>query len=211
MRRDLLSSLAFAALSQCLISYSPGLAQVHGAGGGATMSQPTVRPNTNDPNSPLNTNRDMQIQKADDKTFLRDAAIDGMVEVELAKLAVQRASNDSVKQLGQQMVDDYTKANDELKQIASKENINVPDSLDSKHQSQVDKLSNLSGANFDRAYIKEELKDHRQDVKEFQNEAENGSKPEVKNFASKILPMLQEHLNTLKDLSKQKSTTAAMK
>ena len=101
MRRDLLSFLAFAALSQCLTSYSPALAQVHGAGGGAPMSQPTARPNVTDPNSPINTNRAMQIQNADDKTFLRDAAIDSMVEVELAKLAVQRAANDSVKQLGQ--------------------------------------------------------------------------------------------------------------
>jgi putative membrane protein len=54
----------------------------------------------------------------------------------------------------------------------------------------VDKLSNLSGVNFDRAYIKDALKDHRQDVKEFQNEAENGSKAEVKSFASKTLPTL---------------------
>jgi putative membrane protein len=60
----------------------------------------------------------------------------------------------------------------------------------------VDKLSNLSGVNFDRVYIKDALKDHRQDVKEFQNEAEHGSKPEVKSFASKILPTLQEQLES---------------
>jgi hypothetical protein len=71
------------------------------------------------------------------------------------------------------MVDDHTKANEALKQVASRANINVPDALDSKHQSWVDKLSKLSGTEFDRSYIKDQLKDHQQDVKEFQNEADS--------------------------------------
>jgi putative membrane protein len=213
MRRDLLC-FTFASVSLCLISGSPALAQGHGAGAGAPMSQPASRPNANDPNSPLNTNRDMQSQqsqRADDKKFLKDAAIGGMVEVELGKLAAEKAASDAVKQFGQKMVEDHTKANDELKEIARKENINVPDSLDSKHQSRIDKLSKLSGTDFDRAYIKDQLKDHQQDVKEFQNEAENGSNAEVRTFASKTLPTLQEHLNMVKDLNKQKSNTAMVK
>ena len=150
----------------------------------------------------------MRIQRADDNKFLKDAAIGAMVEVELGKIAVQKASSDAVKQFAQKMVDDHTKANEELRQIAITTNINVPDALDSKHQSRVDKLSKLSGTEFDRAYIKDQLKDHQQDVKEFQNEAENGNREAVKNFASKTLPMLQEHLNMAKDLNKQKDNTA---
>ncbi len=150
----------------------------------------------------------MRIQRADDNKFLKDAAIGGMIEVELGKLALQRASSDAVKQFAQKMVDDHTKANEELKQVASKANINVPEGLDSKQQSRVDKLSKFSGTEFDRAYIKDQLKDHQQDVKEFQNEAENGNQEEVKKFASKILPTLQEHLSMAKDLNKQKDNTA---
>jgi putative membrane protein len=208
MRRDLVLCLTFAGGSLCLISGIPARAQGHG--GGAPMSQPANRSNPNDPNSSLNTNRDMQNRRTDDKKFLQNAAIGDTVEVELGKLAVQKASSDAVKQFAQKMVDDHTKANEELKQIASKANINVPDSLDSKHQSRVDKLSKLSGTEFDRAYIKDQLKDHQQDVKEFQNEAENGNHEEVKNFASKTLPTLQEHLSMAKDLNKQKGD-AAMK
>ena len=206
MRRDLLLRFTFTGASLCLISGSPALAQGHGVG--APTSQPASRSNPNDPNSPLNTNRDMRIERADDNKFLKDAAIGGMIEVELGKIAVQKASSDAVKQFAQKMVDDHTKANEALKQVASRANINVPDALDSKHQSRVDKLSKLSGTEFDRAYIKDQLKDHQQDVKEFQNEAENGNQEEVKNFASKTLPTLQEHLSMAKELNKQKDNTA---
>jgi putative membrane protein len=144
----------------------------------------------------------MQTRQADDKKFLKDAAIGGMVKVELGKLAVQKASSDAVKQFAQKMVDDHTRANEEVKQIAHKANISLPDSLDSKHQSRIDKLSKLAGTEFDRAYIKDQLKDHQQDVKEFQNEAENGNHEELKNFAAKTLPTLQEHLSMAKDLNK---------
>ena len=157
MRRDLVLCLTFAGASLWLISEIPALAQGHGVG--VPMSPPANRSNPNDPNSSLNTNREMQIQRADDKKFLRDAAVGGLVEVELGKLAMQKASSDTVKQFAQKMVDDHTKASEELKQVASKANISVSDSLDSKHQSRIDKLSKLSGLEFERAYIKDQLKD----------------------------------------------------
>src|SRR5450755_3390401 len=96
---------------------------------------------------PQDRNRDDQRMenKMDEKKFVKDALLGGMTEVELGKMAVEKASSDAVKQFGQKMIDDHSKANEELKQIASKENINAPDSLDSKHQSRVDKLSKLSG------------------------------------------------------------------
>jgi len=87
--------------------------------------------------------------------------------------------------------------------------ISVPASLDSKHQSRVDKLSKLSGGEFDRAYIKDQLKDQQQDVRDFQQAAEYGSNPAVKTFASKTLPMLQEHLSLVKDLDKGRKTSAS--
>ena len=107
----------------------------------------------------------------DEKRFVKDALMGGMTEVELGKVAVDKASSDAVKQFGQKMIDDHSKVNEELKQIASKEQISVLDSLDSKHQSRVEKLSKLPGADFDRAYIEDQLKDHQKDVQEFQMEA----------------------------------------
>jgi putative membrane protein len=147
--------------------------------------------------------------KIDEKRFVKDALLGGMTEVELGKVALEKASSDPVKQFAQKMIDDHSKANEDLKQLASKENINVSDSLDSKHQSRVEKLSKLSGADFDRAYIKDQLKDHQQDVQEFQQEAQRGTDPDVKSFASKTLPVLEEHLSMAKDLGKAKKTTAS--
>lgn len=138
--------------------------------------------------------------KVDDKKFVKEAAMDGMAEVELGKLAVQKASSNDVKQFGQKMVYDHAKANDELKQVASKDSIPIPDALDSKHQSKIAKLSKLSGPEFDKTYAKEQLKDHEADVKDFTAEAQAGSNPDVKAFASSNLPVLQQHLELAKNL-----------
>ena len=132
----------------------------------------------------------------------------GMAEVELGKLAAQKATRGDVKQFGQKMVDDHTKANDQLKQVASKENIPIPDALDSKHQSRIDKLSKLSGDDFDKAYVKDQVKDHQADVREFSLEAQNGTDPNIKAFASETLPTLQEHLQMAKDLSKSEKNAS---
>jgi putative membrane protein len=142
-------------------------------------------------------------RKVDDKKFVKDSALGGMTEVELGKLATQKASSDAVKQFGQRMVDDHSKANDQLKEIAGKSNIEVPAALDSKHQSRIDKLAKLSGPAFDKAYIKDQVKDHERDVDDFKSEAQGGSDPNVKQFAMQTLPTLQEHLNAVKDLKKE--------
>lgn len=141
-------------------------------------------------------------RKVDDKKFLKDSALGGMTEVELGKLAAQKASSDAVKQFGQRMVDDHSKANEQLKQVAGRSNIEVPAALDSKHQSRVDKLAKLSGPAFDKAYVKDQVKDHERDVDDFKSEAQGGSDPNVKQFAMKTLPTLQEHLSAVKDLKK---------
>jgi len=140
--------------------------------------------------------------KVDDKKFAKDAALGGMTEVQLGKLATQKASRDDIKQFGQKIVDDHTKANDQLKELASKENIPIPDALDSKHQARIDKLSKLSGENFDKAFVKDQLKDHQAEIRDFSAEAQSGTDANVKTFASNVLPTLQQHLDQVKDLNK---------
>jgi len=146
----------------------------------------------------------------DDKTFVMNAAVGGMAEVELGKLAVQKASSESVKSFGQKMVDDHSKANDDLKSVASAQKIDVPVSLDTKHQATIDRLSKLSGAAFDRAYIREMVKDHDQDVMEFKKESQSGQNSAVRDFAGKTLPTLQEHQRMIHNMSggSMKSTSA---
>jgi len=129
-----------------------------------------------------------------DKKFVREAAQGGMAEVELGKLAVQNASSDDVKKFGQRMIDDHSKANDKLKEVASKEGITLPNSLAATDQAIKTRLSKLSGDQFDKAYMKDMVRDHKKDVAAFQNESSTGSDPAVKHFASETLPTIQDHL-----------------
>ncbi len=135
-----------------------------------------------------------------DSHFVAEAASGGLAEVELGKMAQQKASSDKVKQFGQRMVTDHSKANDQLKQVAQQENLTLPTTMNAKDQATVTRLSALSGAEFDKAYMKDMLADHKKDVANFQKEANSGKDPGVKNFASQTLPVLQEHLKMVEDL-----------
>ncbi|SRR5579884_1815421 len=134
-----------------------------------------------------------------DTTFAMKAAQGGIAEVKLGQLAVEKASNPDVKAFGQRMLDDHTKANDELKSIAAKEGMTLPADMNAKDQAEYDKLSKLSGPDFDKAYMKNMVKDHEGEVKEFQTEANHGKDPQLKSFASATLPILQSHLQMAKD------------
>ncbi|HYM26039.1 MAG TPA: DUF4142 domain-containing protein [Vicinamibacterales bacterium] len=146
-----------------------------------------------------------------DTTFVAKAARGGMAEVELGKLATEKASSDEVKKFGQRMVDDHSKANDELKSIAQQKNMTVPSDLSAKDKALRDRLSKLSGAAFDRAYMRAMVTDHREDVNEFRVESKSGKDAEVKAFAAKTLPTLEEHLKAAQDANKSVVGTSGVK
>ena len=136
-----------------------------------------------------------------DEKFMKDAAGGGMAEVRLGELAEQHAASDAVKEFGQRMAKDHQKANDELKQLASQKGVQLPTSIDSTHQRQYERLAKLDGAEFDRAYMKEMVKDHDKDVKEFQKQANSGKDADLKSWASTTLPTLKEHEQQAKQVS----------
>jgi putative membrane protein len=129
-----------------------------------------------------------------DQHFAMEAAQGGMAEVQLGNLAKDHASGDAVKQFGQKMVDDHSKANDQLKSVASQSGVTLPTDIGAKHQAELDRLSKLNGAAFDRAYMQLMVRDHRKDVADFQKEANSGKDANLKKFASETLPTLQMHL-----------------
>jgi putative membrane protein len=138
-----------------------------------------------------------------DSKFVMKAAQGGMAEVELGNLAQSNGQSDAVKQFGKRMVDDHTKANDDLKQVAQEKNITLPTSMSAKDQATKDKLSKLQGAAFDKAYMKDMVMDHTKDVNEFKQEANSGKDSDVKAFASKYSPILQEHLSQAKQVNQE--------
>lgn len=135
-----------------------------------------------------------------DATFAMKAAQGGMAEVQMGQLAAQKASSPDVKAFGQQMADDHSKANDNLKSVAQAENMTLPTSLNGKDSAEYTKLQGLSGTDFDREYVRDMVKDHEMDVRAFQKEANSGKDPQIKNFAQQTLPVLQEHLSKIKSI-----------
>jgi putative membrane protein len=142
----------------------------------------------------------MSNMSSQDHKFVMEAAMGGLMEVELGRIAAQQGATDAVKQFGQRMVDDHSKANTELMTLATSKGMTLPTELDEKHRAHVTKMSAISGAEFDRAYGKRMLSDHNKDVKEFEKQSTKGGDPDIKAFAAKTLPTLQEHLQMARTL-----------
>jgi putative membrane protein len=145
---------------------------------------------------------------ATDQAFAKEAAIGGMAEVELGTLAKEKASNPDVKQFGERMVTEHGSANDELKQWAQQKNVTLPTDLDAQHKATKDRLSKLSGDAFDKAYMRDMVSDHVKDVAAFKHEAASGKDADLKAWAGKTLPTLQDHLKSTREINAEVTGSA---
>lgn len=139
-----------------------------------------------------------------DQRFVRIAASAGMAEVKLGQLGVKRARSADVKKFAQRMVDDHTRANQQLMDLVSQKGMRAPTMLDAKHQVVMDRLSKLDGDEFDREFMNVMVKDHHKAVDLFEKEAQSGADPALKGFAEKTLPTLRDHLKMAEDLARGK-------
>lgn len=142
-----------------------------------------------------------------DTAFVTKAVQGGLAEVELGQLAVQKASSEEVKKFGQRMVDDHTKANEQLKQVAAQEHIDLPQEPTAKDKAVKARLEKLSGARFDKAYMRSMVKDHQKDVAEFERESKMAQDAAVKSFAEQTLPTLKDHLQEAQRIAPKQQTT----
>ncbi|MFN7927952.1 MAG: DUF4142 domain-containing protein [Blastocatellia bacterium] len=160
-----------------------------------------------------------------DHHFVEEAAVGGMAEVAFGQMAVERAANQDVKNFAQRMVDDHSKANQELMQLAETKGIKMSDSskmgqmntqntnqsgmkmteqqmaLKGKEREMMNRMMKLSGAEFDREYMRSQLKDHEKDIALFEKEANSGNDADLKAFAAKTLPTLREHQQMARDIA----------
>jgi putative membrane protein len=134
-----------------------------------------------------------------DSEFITAAAQGGLAEVEMGRVALQHGSNDAVKRFGQRMIEDHSKTTEELKGIASQKGIAVPSAVNIKQKAAMDRLSHLNGTAFDRAYMRDMIRDHREHAAWFHKEANHGVDPDLKGFAGRTLPTLQEDLRMARD------------
>jgi putative membrane protein len=136
--------------------------------------------------------------------FVQKAAMSDMYEVQAGQIASQKGGADAVKQFGEHMVDAHTQTTNELKEIVKAENIKVdlPSSLDDSHKKLIDDLNAASGDDFDKTYADQQVKAHKQAVDLFESYAKNGDNAAVKQFASKTLPVIKQHLSDAKTLAK---------
>jgi putative membrane protein len=137
-----------------------------------------------------------------DRPFMMNAARDGLFHVEAGKLAAQRASSEGVKKFGQHAIEHHSQINDELMKLASTKGVTLPKKMGKTEQEKLNNLAKLSGPNFDKAYIEMEIKDHSKDLSAFQKEAKDGKDPDVKAWAAKTVPTIEEHLKMARDISK---------
>ena len=135
-----------------------------------------------------------------DYKFVKDAFMGGTAEIQMGQLASTKAENPALKDFGQRMVTDHTKANDELRRIAESKGAMLPTDISRRENFDFDRYQKLSGKKFDEEYAEHMVKDHKKDVKEFQDASTELTDPELKAFVTKTLPTLQDHLRSAQEI-----------
>ena len=138
-----------------------------------------------------------------EQEFAQKAAEGGLIEVQLGELAQQQAKDEQVIQFGERMVQDHGRANEKLMAIAEQKAIQLPQELSGDAQQKYEEMQQLSGAEFDEAYMDEMVEDHEKDVELFEQQAESGEDPDLRAFAEETLPTLREHMELAKQVQSQ--------
>ena len=145
--------------------------------------------------------KDKDAKGGDDTTFVMKASASDMAEIALGKLAQKKAGSDEVKSFAKHMVDDHTKSSEELKMIAKRKGFALAKELDGHHKEMMEKLSKMSGADFDKAYMSGQVKAHEEAIKLFRKQAKSGEDGDLRAFANKTLPVIEGHYKQAKQIA----------
>jgi putative membrane protein len=165
---------------------------------GRSPNSPTTP--SRSPNTPAGGQTSPTSLSSRDRTFVMQAGQLSMMEVELGRLAVQRGSSAGVKKYGQEMVEDHTRANQELMQLAMQKKVELPTEMSTPNTALIDRLSGLSGRSFDTAYKQAMIDSHNQAIALFKAQSQQGQDPELKAWATQKLPKLQAHLEMVNQM-----------
>lgn len=168
-----------------------------------TTTTPTTTTMDTAHTAPATTTAPANLSEAD-KKFLNEAAVGGMMEVQLGQAAQQQAANGRVKAFGQMMVTDHSQANDQLKTLASQKGVTLPAEMPADKKKHTDEMTKMQGKSFDQHYMGMMVSDHKEDINLFEKEAKNGQDNDVKNWANQVLPVLKKHLDSAQAINKMK-------
>ncbi|MPS64713.1 MAG: DUF4142 domain-containing protein [Chryseobacterium sp.] len=192
MKKSMLVLLSAVAMMACKKKETTTVNQ---SADSSTVSAPAESGMTVSDSVKMSNERDVNNLLSDqDRKFAENASRGGTMEVMMGKLAATNAGSAAVKALGEMMVNDHTKANEELKKWASGVGYTLPTDLDDKKQKKYDELKTKKGMEFDKMYTDLMVDDHEEDIKDFKKQASDGSESALKSFASNTLPTLEHHL-----------------
>lgn len=160
-------------------------------------------PVTTQTNQPTAQNDSTKAAMAADSGFIREVETGNLLEERLGQLAETRSTNSAVKQFAQRMVTEHTNLQSQWTGMASSNGLTFSSSLDPQHQQKVDRLQNLSGNGFDRAYMSTMIHQHQADVNRFQNEGTSARSAQVRTLVTNSLAVLQQHLTLAKQVGSQ--------
>ena len=194
-RRILLGSASTLLMSAMAVAQYPP--------GGAGQQQPnmpsqqptTPTTGTTGPDSLANQ------QASADQAFVRKALEGGAAEIQLGQLAQQKSQSEDVKQFAQKMVEEHTQLSEQMKPIAQQLGVKEPKGPSKKDKQLMAKLEGLSGPQFDEAYIQAMVKDHKEDLKEFKNEAQSALNQNVKQAAQQGAGVISQHLQMIEQIA----------
>lgn len=198
---------------------SPMFAQAPGGGGAQSGAGQTPTTQPGGTGSPGVQQQEQQQQlgglnsavsgPAMDKAFLKKAMQGNMAEVQMGQLALQKSSDDQVKQFAQRMVDDHGKMLDQMKPVAEQMGVKVPEGPSKGQMKSMEKMKGLSGDAFDKAYIKDMVKDHKNDDSEFKQEAQSTQNPQLKQMVMQSDQIIESHLQQIEQIAQSKSSEKA--
>jgi putative membrane protein len=190
-----------------LLCGSMGFAQMHGSSGAS--SGPQTPGGQNPSMDQMNGTQTAGQPSPVDRMFVAKAMQGSMAEVQLGQMTLQKSNNPQVKEFAQRMIDDHTKLNEQMKPVAQQLGLTPPDQVSKGDRKTMAKLQALSGSAYDQAYIKDMVKDHKQDLNEFQMEASSGQDQTVKDAASQGSKVIAQHLQMAQQMAKDQNVASS--
>ena len=193
-----------------LLCGSMGLAQMRDSPGAAGQGPGQTAPGQNPSMDPQMNGMQAAGQPSPmDRMFVSKAMQGSLAEVQLGQLTLQKSNNPQVKEFAQRMIDDHTKLNEQMKPVAQQVGVKPPEQISKGDRKTIAKLQGLSGSAYDQAYIKDMVKDHKQDLNEFQMEASSGQDQTVKDAANQGSKVIAQHLQMAQQMAKDQNVPTA--